>query len=368
MMKLRILEIIGDPSLAGAPRHLLGLLDNFDYRQFEIFVISPPGPLAGEIRSLRKPLELEIVKMSSKFNFKTISEIRKKIKHLKPDVIHIHGTRAGSLGRLAAIGLKIPVIYTEHLWTKNYKLTSRVANLIQLVALWFLDMFTNANIAVSQAVKDFMVESQISRPEKITVIYNGIEMPETKAKPFSSEEITLGTVGTLNQQKGIQYLIQALPMVIGEFPKTKLIIVGEGDYKSELEKLVKKIKLQKVVSFSGFVKEIEKEMKEFDIYIQPSLSESFGLAIVHAMSLGLPVVATNTGGIPEVVTTGKSGILIERESPKALANGILKLLRDKTMAKEMGHLGREEAEIKFNLREMVKEVEEVYEKMAETGT
>lgn len=367
MSKIKILEIIGDPTLAGAPRHLLGLLENFDYHKFEVFVICPAGPLAGEIRSLKKPLELETVPMPSRFNLESIREIRKKIKHLKPDIVHVHGTRAGSLGRIAAIGLKIPVIYTEHLWTKNYKLSSRLANHIQMIAMWFLDMFTDLNIAVSQAVKDFMVDSQISRPAKIKVIYNGIEPQKQKAKPFSRKEMTLGAVGTLNHQKGIQYLIQALPAVLKEFPQTKLIIVGEGEYKSHLENLVKKMKLGKFISFSGFVKDIEEKMAEFDIYVQPSLSESFGLAIVQAMSLGLPVVATNTGGIPEVVTTGKSGILVEVANPKALAGGILELLRDKKRAKEMGELGREEAKIKFNLKEMVGEVEEVYEKMAETG-
>lgn len=367
-MKLRVLEIIGDSTLAGAPRHLLGLLENFDYHKFDIFVISPAGPLAGEIRALKKPLELKTVAMPSKLNLEAIREIKKIIKSFKPGVIHVHGTRAGSLGRLAAIGQKIPVIYTEHLWTKNYKLKSFFANSIQMVAMWFLDMFTDLNIAVSQAVKDFMVESQISRSEKIKVIYNGIEPTKEKAKPFSGDGFILGTVGTLNHQKGIQYLIQALPKVLKEFPKTKLEIVGEGDFKPELQRLVKKMKLQKFVSFTGFVKNIEEKMQDFDVYVQPSLSESFGLAIVQAMSLGLPIVATNTGGIPEVVTAGKSGILVEPAKPEALAGGILELLRDKPKAKEMGKLAIEEAKIKFNLKEMTEEVEDVYEKMAEAGT
>jgi len=367
MTKLKILEIIGEATLAGAPRHLLALLENFDLKKFSLHVIAPAGPLAGEIRDLKKNIDLEIIPMGSKLDFKAISEIRRHIKHLKPDIIHIHGTRAGSLGRLAAIGLKIPVIYTEHLWTRNYRLTSRLAHGIQLSALWFLDMFTDLNIAVSQAVKDFMVESQISRPEKIAVIYNGIESPKKKAKIFEKKTITLGTVGTINFQKGMQYLIQALPKVLKEYPETKLVIVGEGVYKKKLQELTKRLKLQKAVTFTGFLKDIDDEMKNFDIYLQPSLSESFGLAIVQAMSLGIPVVATNTGGIPEVVTTGKSGILVERAKPQALAEAILKLLRDKKKSKEMGKLAAEEVKIKFNLKDMVQATEEIYEKMAQTG-
>lgn len=365
MRKTKVLEIIGDATLAGAPRHLLALLENFDYKKFSLFVICPPGPLAGEIRTLKKTIDLEIVPMRSKLDLEAIREIRKNIKHLKPDLIHVHGTRAGALGRLASIGTKIPVIYTEHLWTKNYRLSSWFTNNVQVIGLWFLDMFTNFNIAVSQAVKDFMVESQVSRPAKIKVIYNAIEIPKKKAKIFTEHSRVLGTVGTLNYQKGIQFLISAMPLILKEFPETRLVIVGEGTYKKNLEGLAKKLKLDRKITFTGFVKDIEDEMMKFDIYVQPSISESFGLAIVQAMSLGIPIVATNTGGIPEVVTTGKSGILVEAGKPQALAEAIVTLLRDKSQAKEMGKLASEEAKIKFNLKDMIKETEGIYEKVAQ---
>lgn len=364
-MKLKVLEIIGDATLAGAPRHLLTLLENLNPDKFEIFVICPAGPLAGEIKMLKEAVNLYIVPMRSKFDRQAIAEIRSDIRHIKPDLIHVHGTRAGSLGRLANIGLKFPLIYTEHLWTKDYHLSSHLENILQLAAMWFLDMFTDLNIAVSQAVKDFLVESQISRPEKITVIYNAVEPSKKKAKIFSESRITLGTVGTLNLQKGIQYLIQAMPKILAEFPKTKLVIVGEGAYKSHLEKLTKKMKLNRSITFTGFVKEIDDEMIKFDIYVQPSMSESFGLAIVQAMSLGLPIVATNTGGIPEVVTTGKSGILVEAKNPRALTEAILTLMRDKAKAKEMGKLAAADAKMKFNLQDLIEETEGIYEKVAQ---
>ncbi len=367
-MKKKILEIIGDATLAGAPRHLLTLLENFDYKKFELFVICPPGPLAGEIKTLKESVNLYIVPMHSKLDIKSIKEIRANIKHIKPDLIHVHGTRAGSLGRLASIGLRIPLIYTEHLWTKDYHLSSHLENILQVTGMWFLDMFTTQNIAVSQAVKDFMVGSQVSRAEKITVIYNAIKLSKKKAKIFSDKDITLGTVGTLNLQKGIQHLILALPKILKEFPRTKLVVVGEGFYKDHLKELVKKKKLDKSVIFTGFVKEIEDEMINFDIYVQPSISESFGLAIVQAMDLGLPVVATNTGGIPEVVTTGKSGLLVEAGSPPALANAIITLIRDPEKAKKMGQLGEEEAKIKFNLKDLIEETEGIYEKVAQNRT
>lgn len=366
MTKIRILEIIGDSTLAGAPRHLLSLLENFDYKKFSLFVIAPPGPLAGEIRGLKKNIDLETVSMNSKLDLGAIRKIKSQIKKIKPDIIHVHGTRAGSLGRLAAIGFKVPVIYTEHLWTKNYKLPSRLAHRIQLIGLWFLDMFTTLNIAVSQAVKDFMVDNQISRDEKVIVIFNAISPSKKQAKIFEGKEVVIGSVGTLNLQKGMQYLIAAMPQVLKEFPKVRLEIVGEGPFRKNLEKQIKKMKLGGAIHLTGFIKDIEEKLADFDLYVQPSLSESFGLAIIQAMSLGLPVIATNAGGIPEIVTTGKTGILVEPAKPKALADAILKLLRDPKKAKELAKLAAQDVKIKFNLEDMVKETEKVYETLAQS--
>jgi len=365
MKKIKVLEIIGDSTLAGAPRHLLSLLENLDSKKFSLFVICPPGPLAGEVKTLKKNIGLEIVPMDSKLDFKAIPEIRTNIKHIKPDLIHVHGTRAGSLGRLAAIGNKAPVIYTEHLWTKNYKLPSRIAHKIQMIGLWFLDMFTTINIAVSQSVKDFLIDNQISRDSKVVVIYNAVTPQKKKNQILAKKEITIGSVGTLNIQKGMQYLIEAFPKILREFPEAHLEIVGEGPYRKNLEKLIRKMKLKKSIELTGFIKDIIEKMEEFDIYVQPSLSESFGLAIIEAMNLGIPVVATNTGGIPEVVTAGKSGILVEPAKSEALSNAILQLLRDHKKAKEMGKIGAEDVKIKFDLKEMINETEKLYEKVAE---
>lgn len=364
MSKLSILEIIGDSSLAGAPRHLLSILKNLDKEKFSPHCICPPGPLAGEIKKLRRH-SLDIIAMESRLDFKAISEIRKKIKHLKPDIIHIHGTRAGILGRLAAIGLNIPVIYTEHLWTKQFRLQSRLLNFAHYNANWFLDMFTTLNIAVSEAVKDFMVSSRITRAEKVQVIYNGIESTKFKAKIFSnSQEFLLGTIGTLNYQKGMQYLIKAIPKIKNEFAGIRLEIMGDGTYKRKLLKEIDKLKIKPYVKFVGFMPDPKKYLTRFDLYVQPSLSESFGLAIVQAMSVGLPVIATNTGGIPEVVTEGKSGLLVEPANPQALADAILDLLRHPQKARKMGEIAQKEARLKFNLKDMINELEKTYESVA----
>lgn len=364
MKKISVLEIIGDSSLAGAPRHLLSILGNLDRQKFEVHCICPTGPLAGEIRDIHPRVELEVISMRSRLDWAAIKKIRKQMKHVKPAIIHIHGTRAGSLGRLAAIGLNIPVIYTEHLWTNDFKLSNPVLNYFHHIGGWFLDLFTTMNIAVSGAVKDFLIVSQISYEKKIKVIYNGIEPTKARAKLFNTKEIIIGTVATIIPLKGIQFLIEAMPGVIEEFPEAKLEIIGEGPYKKKLQNKVKKMKLTKHIRFAGFSADVEKELAKMDLYVQPSLSESFGLAIVQAMSVGLPVIATRTGGIPELITEDKSGILVESANPKQLREAMIKVLRDKDLAKRMGDMARRESIVRFNLKDMIEEVENTYEEVA----
>ena len=365
-MKISVLEIIGDSSLAGAPRHLLSILENLDSEKFKLSCICPPGPLASEIRNLHRHVELETINMESRSDFHAIGRIRHAIKKIKPDVIHVHGTRAGALGRLAAIGLGIPVVYTEHLWTKNFKLQNHFINYLHHIGGWFLDLFTTQNIAVSNAVKEFMVDSNISYPEKIRVIYNGIEPTKVRAHIFENhDEFWLGTVGTLIPLKGIQYLIRALPAIRKEFPEAKLEIIGEGPFKEKLEREAKKYKMEKYVKFSGFQADVEKSLSKLDLYVQPSLSESFGLAIVQAMSVGLPVVATRTGGIPELVTDGKSGILVEPENAKELSDAIMSIMFDRSAALRMGEMARRESTVRFNLKDMIHDIEDTYRSLKE---
>jgi len=363
-MKISILEIIGDSSLAGAPRHFLSVIENLDLDKFQIHAICPPGPLAGEIRKLKRHIDLDLVQMRSRLDCKAIGKLRKEMVSLKPDIIHVHGTRAGALGRLASIGLNIPVVYTEHLWTKHYSINNPLLRSAHMFGNWFFDIFTTTNIAVSEAVKEFMVESGVSRSSKIKVIYNGVEPPKHKADIFQNkEEFRLTSVGTLNPLKGMQFLIQAIVKVKKEFPGVHLEIIGDGPSKKKLAELIRKLKLKNNVKLTGFVPDVEKYLTNFDLYIQPSLSESFGLAIVQAMGVGLPIVATNAGGIPEVVTDGKSGTLVPTHDSKALSAAILELLRDQEKAKSMGRFAAEEAKRKFDLTDMIKDLENLYEKV-----
>ena len=367
MKKIKILEIIGDSTLTGGPRHLLSLVKGLDKKRFDITCVCPPGVLAGELKEI-EGIKVEIIPMHSKWDFKAIKKLRKIIKFLNPLIVHAHGVRGGWLGRLACIGPKKTapkVIYTEHLWTSDYRLKNPISHFFQIFGLWFLDLITSKTIAVSKAVADFLVKRGITRPEKLVVIYNGIELPKlSKLTKSTKLTKTIGFVGSLEKRKGIEWLIRAVPELKLKIQneKLKIIIVGEGKEKENLKKLTKKLKIENQVEFKGFVEKISDIYPTLDVYAQPSLDEAFGISALEAMSFGVPVVASNVGGLRELLNlkSDKCGILVPPKNESALAEVILKILKNEKLAKKMGKAAKKRASF-FTASKMVKETEKLYE-------
>lgn len=383
MKKIKLLEIIDDSSLTGAPVHFLTLLKGLNKKKFEIMAVCPPGPLTSELKKIKK-IEVKEIPMRSKWDIGAIKKIRKIISNLKSRqtsgrpqasslIVHCHGLRGGFLGRLACIGKEKyapKVIYTEHLWTEEYKLKNPIFNFFQIAALGFLDLFTDYTICVSKAVAEFLIKKGITRPEKVAVIYNGIELERSKGikgNKGSGGEIVIGFVGSLNRQKGLEFLIKAMPKVNSILkPQTpKLIIVGSGPLLSNLKNLVEKLNLKLVVKFKGFVKDLSPFYKSFSLFVLPSLSESFGQTALEAMSYGIPIVASSVGGLKEIVLDKKQGLLVPPKDSDQLASAIIKILKNPQKAQKMGQGAKKRAK-EFSLKKMVKNTEKLYVQIAKT--
>lgn len=374
MNKIPLIQIIGDSSLFGAPKHLLTLVSGLDRRKYEITCICPPGPLAQKLKEVNT-IEVKEVSIKNKWDFKAIREIRRIINQktkTKKALVHCHGLRGGWLGRLACIGHRKSapkVIYTEHLWTKDYHLKSPILNFLQVLGLWFLDLFTDITIAVSRAVAQFLISRKISRPEKIKVIYNGIKLPQkVKVKNYSKKEnFILGFVGSLTERKGVKDLISAISKIKGV---SKLIIAGTGPEEEKLKDLTKKLNIKDKVDFRGFVKDPAEIYSHIDLYIQPSWDEAFGLSVLEALSYGVPTVASNVGGLREIlggkedkeankkIIKTEVGYLIPPKNSKALEDAILKAIKNKNLNK-MSKQAIERAKL-FSADKMIKETEKVY--------
>jgi glycosyltransferase involved in cell wall biosynthesis len=232
-------------------------------------------------------------------------------------------------------------------------------------------------------VADFLVKKKITRPEKLMVIYNGTDIKlktknEKRKTTTKNSEVTIGFVGSLTKRKGVEYLIRAIPLIILNL-KSKilnLVIVGEGEEKEKLQKLTKKLKLEKFVEFWGLLDDTSTIYPVLDVYVQPSLDEAFGIAVLEAMSFGVPVVASQVGGLSELLNhkphkslklpyeVTDCGILVPPKNSAALAKAIVKVLKDEKLAKKIGKAGQKRA-LEFSADRMVKETEKLYSSFLE---
>ncbi len=232
-------------------------------------------------------------------------------------------------------------------------------------------------IAVSKWTRDDVAKYKIPK-NRFTVIYNAINANEFSTKHSFNVKKKLGMkpgdpllvwVGRVIEQKGLKYLLQSLPAVLKTFPTAKLLIIGTGTSVKKLQKQAKKLGISNAIVFYGAEnnrKKLNKLLNGCDLFVFPSIWEPFGLVIIEAMASGLPVVATRTGGIPEIVNS-KNGWLIPSRNSKALAIAIAAALKRKDLLRKIGLNGRKIVEKKFNWRKAAQETIGVYQKALAKG-
>jgi glycosyltransferase involved in cell wall biosynthesis len=216
--------------------------------------------------------------------------------------------------------------------------------------------------AVSKFIADSVIDSGIAG-NHVEVVYEGVPLPArtTVGQRASAREhwkagdadILLGCVGYLLPEKGQRALIQALPSIQKDYPRCRLLLAGDGPSRATLEKLARDLNVSHSVIFAGFVEHIENVYHALDIFLFPSLAEPLGTSMLAAMSYGLPVVGVASGGVPEMVSSGKNGLLVLTPDPDAFAACIKRLLHNREEARAFGDAARTTIEQKFTDDRMV---------------
>ncbi|MEI6499165.1 MAG: glycosyltransferase family 4 protein [bacterium] len=375
--KIKLVLVIADSDLGGGPKHVLGILKNINKKKYECFLICPNGSLASFAREI-KGVTVLINKFGSKFDlisawaiYDNLHKIQSLGHPFSPMIVHFHGARAGFLGRIF-LPKHITTIYTEHSLDKNFHLKNKFNEYIQKKILARQNRKTNLIIAVSSSVKEYLLGAKLSPAERTIVLSNGIELdnfglnvPARKIKVGNHHPV-IGSIGNLNPQKGYEYLVKAMPEVLKAFPLATLEIVGEGLERRKLEKMVVSLKLGHHVSFLGKRININKHLLDFDVFVLPSVSETFGLVLLEAMKAGVPIVATAVGGITDVVEEGKSGLLIEPRNPKQLSKNIITILKNPVLAAKLKRGGLERVK-RYDWSEIIKNLEKIYHDLAISG-
>jgi glycosyltransferase involved in cell wall biosynthesis len=365
---LRILHISSAQAFGGGERYLADLANALATRGHDVFVVMrPDSPLISELTSL-PPQNMIHLPLRNALDAKSAGRLAVIVGRQKIQLIHAHMGRDYPLAAYA--GRRNPdvqLVVTRHVLfplSRLHRITlSRVARVL----------------AVSEAVGRQLRMQKIVPREKVTVVHNGIDISrfETAMREFDREQfcrrwnlpensVLVGSVGSLNPLKGHEDFLQAAARVADIFPAACFIVAGvdvtPGQInRSNLDRLVRKLKIESRVRFIGKMADIGPLFCALDLFVSASHSESFGLAIAEAMTTGTPVVATETEGAKEILRDGETGLLVRVRDVAALAEAIGALLGDEVRRERIGQSARQEVKLRFSLDRMVDATEQIYQ-------
>jgi glycosyltransferase involved in cell wall biosynthesis/MoaA/NifB/PqqE/SkfB family radical SAM enzyme len=347
----------------GAGKYYLNTIPYFDKNKFNVTLCV----LRTKDNLTRQFEEIGITTLHlrrSKLDPRTLFDLIKLVRNENINLIHCHGYGSANFGRLTRIFTRVPTIIHSHDDDRNYPWYQRLFDLL-------LRMQIDKAIAISNAVKESSINKRKIPADRILVIYNGIPLDEfiipgieeieaeKKRLGISPNDYVIGTVAKLREEKGIEYLLKSIPMVLNSFPNSIFLIVGDGCLRSKLENLARELKISQNVIFVGYCEKVKNFYSIFDMKVLPSLTEGFGLVIVEAMRMGKPIVATYVGGVKEILRDGETGLFVPPKDPKALAEKIIYLLENKDEAKCLGVKAKEESK-KYDINLYVRKLEELY--------
>ncbi|MFD9362087.1 glycosyltransferase [Priestia megaterium] len=294
--------------------------------------------------------------------------LKKILKELNPDILHAH--YASGYGTLARLVRFKP--YVLSVWGSDVYLFPKQSRL----KAYILKKNLQAATVIASTSSDMRKETYkyIDNRKSIYLTPFGIDLNKFSFKDYktSKKQIDIGIVKRLEKVYGVEYLILAISELKKRLikqgmedlsNKIKLTIVGGGSIKKELVDLACSLKLEKSIEFVGDIpnEEVPSYLKRFDIYCAPSLSESFGVAILEASAVGLPVVASNVGGIPEVVLDGQTGYLVRPENSKDIVDKLYHLIANESLIDKMGREGRRFVEENYEWADSVKFMANLYD-------
>ncbi len=227
-------------------------------------------------------------------------------------------------------------------------------------------------IAASGAIRDILVHDGIPAG-RIVVVHDGIDVEKIAHRQSADLHAeywlphgvpVVVNVGALVAHKGQKFLIEAMPAVLRAVPDAHLVIFGEGELRGALERQIKHLSLEKHVLLPGFREDVLSLMKSADLFVMSSITEGLGSAVLDAMAMGLAVVGTRAGGIPEAVVPGETGELVEPGEPKALAAAMVKLLKDVALRRAYGEAGQQRVARQFDVAHLVDGTLSAYQQFA----
>ena len=365
---MRILQISSAKNYGGGEKHLVDLTKGLIQNGHELFLAVPAdSPVLEKMPDFPKERILP-VRIKYALDFFTARKIAKFIKQNDIEIVHAHAAKDYFPANLAVkFSKNAKLILTRHVlfpMKSPHKLALKNVSKV---------------IAVSSAVEANLQKTFPA--DKIVTVPNGIDVEnwanvetEKLRKEFRFEnnipfDATLvGTVGELKRLKGQQDFILAAREIVKKFSDTHFVIVGKDhslnqEFRRDIKRLVKVFDLEEKFTFFDWIEDTKPLLSSLDIFVSPSHSESFGLAILEAMASGCAIVSTETAGAKELIKHKKSGLLTEKKDPLKLAETICEILEDEKKQKTLGQNAQIRAREKFGLERMIAATENIYREL-----
>jgi glycosyltransferase involved in cell wall biosynthesis len=369
--KLRLMQITHDLAIGGLQQVVLTLCKTIDRRRFEIDVLClrALGEFAPEIEQLGIPVTL-LPQKPQGTDYLSFLKVARILRDRQIDVIHTHNTQPLLDGGIGALLAGVPtIVHTDH--GRQFPDKRRY-----MFAEWLLSHCVYRVVGVSDRTSKNLIDFERISPRRIVTIRNGIvgetyqRSFETLAKrrelgiPDSASIIGLGA--RLTEEKGISFLLHAISAMLGKQPNLLLVVAGDGPLRRRLEDEAQQLGVASHVRFIGTRTDMPELMRLFDIFVLPSISEGLPMVLLEALAAGRPVVATNVGGISEVVRDGHNGFLVPSRDSAALASSLSRLLNDRDLVEGFGRNSRAMFESGLSAEHMARSYEQLYLREAKT--
>lgn len=382
---LRILRLIARLNIGGPARHVTILNRGLRERGHDtMLVFGPVDEGEGSLEDLASGIPVRRVpELGRRLRFGgdlvAFVRILRLMFALRPDVVHTHTAKAGALGRLAALVFnwtrrrdhRALVVHTFH----GHVLSGyfgRVGDWLVRTTERLLATMTDCVIAISQGQRSDLTERfKVCPSSKVMVVPLGLDLDELLDMPASfpslrdtlaipAGAVVVGYVGRFVPIKNLSHLLEAFALVVKAAPSAVLIMAGDGPLRGQLEAQASSLGLEASLRFTGWQRDLRSLYATCDVVALTSLSEGTPVALIEAMAAGRAVVGTAVGGVPDVITHGRTGLLVPLTGRETIADAIIRLVEGPDLRRQIGRAARDDVRARFHSERLVRDVEGVY--------
>jgi len=360
---VRSLVVVDSLEVGGAERHVVDLAVALRRKGHGVTVAcSATGGLSNLLDGANVPVRVLLDRLAKRRVSVTYARgLRRLVREQRFDLVHAHIYASAAASALATVGTGVPLVVTEHTegaWQgRHARLVSRL-----------IYRRARSVIAVSSPIRGHLLQRYGVPPEKISFIPNAV-IPASGREPGTTSTLPderregplVGVVARLQPEKGVANFLKAAARVSAACPVARFLVVGDGPLREELLRLADRLGLRERVRFLGHRADARELVGLLDVLVVPSLTEGTPLIVLEAMAAGVPVVASDVGGIPDQVRHAREGLLVPPDDTIALGEALLGLLRDPDRARRLGEAGRRRAGSEFSHAVMMRKIEAVYE-------